>query len=87
MGFNDFLNSLGNKSQRDLKRDTPLCKQGQRGISGYQKAKINDELRARIDDVKKRVQDAVAPEKNRIAELRASVEEQDYEKREAIWEK
>lgn len=31
-------------------------------------------------------QDAVAPEKNRIAELRASVEEQDYEKREAIWE-
>ena len=41
MGFNDFLKSLfGNKSQRDLnKRDTPLCKQGQRGISGYRKAK------------------------------------------------
>ena len=86
MGFNDFLKSLfGNKSQRDLKEILPYVNKVKEAYPAIEKLS-DDELRARIDDVKKRVQDAVAPEKNRIAELRASVEEQDYEKREAIWE-
>ena len=86
MGFNDFLKSLfGNKSQRDLKEILPYVNKVKEAYPAIEKLS-DDELRTRIDDVKKRVQDAVAPEKNRIAELRASVEEQDYEKREAIWE-
>ena len=54
MGFNDFLKSLfGNKSQRDLKEILPYVNKVKEAYPAIEKLS-DDELRARIDDVKKR---------------------------------
>ena len=85
MAFIDILKKLfGNKSQRDMREIQPYVETIK---VAYEKIKplTNDELRAKIDEVKQSLQDAVAPEKSRIAQLKAEVETLPYEKREGYW--
>ena len=75
MAFNDFLKKiLGNKAQRDLKEITPFVEKIK---AAYEEIKhlSNDELRARTELLKIRIQEYVAPERERIAELKEGIEE------------
>ena len=85
MAFVDILKKLfGNKSQRDMREIQPYVESIK---TAYETIKplSNDELRAKIDEVKQEIQDAVASEKERIAQLKAEVETLPYEKRESYW--
>ena len=74
LGINEFLTKLfGNKSQRDLKEITPWVDKVKAVYPSIQ-ALSNDELRARVDVIKQRIQDAVADEKAKVNELRGSIE-------------
>ena len=86
MGFNDLLKKMfGNKSQRDLKEIEPYI-QKIKAISPELETLTNDELRHRVDVVKQHIQDTVAPDRQRVAELKEHVETLDYDKRESTWE-
>ena len=85
LGINEFLTKLfGNKSQRDLKEITPWVDKVKAVYPSIQ-ALSNDELRARVDVIKQRIQDAVADEKAKVNELRGSIDTKELEEREAIW--
>ena len=85
MGFNDFLTKLfGNKSQRDLKEITPYVEKVKAVYPSIQ-VLSNDELRAKVDEIKQRIQDYVADERARVEELRAGIDNKELEEREAIW--
>ena len=85
MGFNDFLKKiLGNKAQRDLKEITPFV-DAIKAVYDEIKNLSNDELRNRTELLKTRIQDYVATEVNRIAELKASIEETEIDLREKIY--
>ena len=85
LGINEFLTKLfGNKSQRDLKEITPWVDKVKAVYPSIQ-ALSNDELRARVDVIKQRIQDAVADEKAKVNELRGSIDTKELEAREAIW--
>ncbi|MBR4070322.1 MAG: preprotein translocase subunit SecA, partial [Bacteroidaceae bacterium] len=85
MGLNDFLKKLfGNKSQRDIKEVDPYIKKIKAIYPELQKLS-NDELRARIDVVKQNLQNRVAAERERIATIKAEIENTDYDKRAPMW--
>ena len=85
LGINEFLTKLfGNKSQRELKEITPWVDKVKAVYPSIQ-ALSNDELRARVDVIKQRIQDAVADEKAKVNELRGSIDTKELEEREAIW--
>lgn len=86
MGLNDFLAKLfGNKSQRDLKELTPYVSKINKEYERIQQLS-NDELRARTTAMRQEIQDYVQEERNKINELKASVDEKDLSEREKIWE-
>ena len=86
MGFNDILKKLfGNKALRDLKETEPYVDKI-KAVYETIKALSNDELRAHADTLKQRVQDYVAPQRDKIAELRASIEETEINQREKIYD-
>lgn len=85
MGFNDFLGKIfGNKAQRDLKEITPFVDKIKAVYTEISNLS-NDELRARTETLKARIQEYVAVEVNRIAELKASIEETEINLREKIY--
>ncbi|MBR6750226.1 MAG: preprotein translocase subunit SecA [Bacteroidaceae bacterium] len=85
MGFNDFLKKIfGNKSQRDIKEVEPYIKKI-KAIYPTLENLSNDELRLRIDVVKQNLRDRVAPERARIATIKAEIETIDYDKRAPLW--
>ncbi|ADQ78540.1 protein translocase subunit secA [Paludibacter propionicigenes WB4] len=85
MGFNEFLGKLlGNKSQRDLKEISPYVDKIKAAYSEIVSL-TNDELRARTETIKTRIQDYVAKETARVAELKASIEETEIDLREKIY--
>ena len=85
MAFNDFLKKiLGNKAQRDLKEITPFVDKI-KAIYGEITKLSNDELRARTELLKIKIQDFVAPEVARIAELKAGIEEIEIDLREKTY--
>ena len=85
MGFNDFLGKiLGNKSQRDLKEITPYVDKI-KAVYSEIVSLSNDELRARTETIKIRIQDYVAKETARVAELKASIEDTEIDLREKIY--
>ena len=87
MGFTDFFKSLfGDKSSRDLKKIMPIVEQIKAVYPEIEKL-TNDELRARIDEVRNTLKESVAPQREKIAELKQHVETLDYEEREPVWEK
>jgi preprotein translocase subunit SecA len=85
MGFNEFMTKLfGNKSQRDLKEIDPYVNKIKAIYPEIQRLS-NDELRAKTDEIKQRIQDYVATENARVEELRKGIEEKELEERETIW--
>ena len=85
MGFNEFLGKVfGNKGQRDLKEITPFVDKI-KAVYDEITTLTNDELRARTETLKTRIQDFVAPEVARIAELKAVIEETEINLREKIY--
>ncbi|MCC8142663.1 MAG: preprotein translocase subunit SecA [Tannerellaceae bacterium] len=85
MGFIEFMTKLlGNKSQRDLKEITPYVDKI-KAVYPSIEALSNDELRARIDEIKIRIQEYVAAERAQVEELRQGIDNKELEEREAIW--
>ncbi|MDR2683422.1 MAG: preprotein translocase subunit SecA, partial [Dysgonamonadaceae bacterium] len=85
MGFNDILSKLfGNKSQRDLREIDPYVRKILAVYPEIEKL-THDELRERTQIIMQRIQDVVASEKTKIAELKASIEELELEEREKVW--
>ncbi len=85
MGFIEFLSKMfGNKSQRDLREIMPYVDKV-KAIYPEIEGLSNDALRARTEVLKQRLVDAVSQDKQRIAELKASVEEIEIEKREKVY--
>ena len=85
MGFNDFLGKLlGSKGQRDLKEITPFVDKIKAAYVEIATLS-NDDLRARTETLKTRIQDYVAAEVDRIAELKANIEETEIDLREKIY--
>ena len=85
MGFNEFMTKLfGNKSQRDLKEITPYVDKIKAVYPSIQQLS-NDELRAKTDEIKQRIQDYVANERAQVEELRKGIDDKELEEREAIW--
>lgn len=85
MGLGDlFKKIMGNKAQRDMKEISPEVEKIKAAYENI-KTLSNDELRARTEVLKAKIQDAVAPENNRIAELKASIEETELHLREKIY--
>ncbi|MCC8153736.1 MAG: preprotein translocase subunit SecA [Tannerellaceae bacterium] len=85
MGFNEFIAKLfGNKSQKDLKEIEPYV-QKIKNVYPAIEALSHDELRAKTDEIKQRIQDYVAQERAEVEQLRASIEDKELEEREAVW--
>jgi Preprotein translocase subunit SecA (ATPase, RNA helicase) len=85
MGFNDILSKFfGNKAQRDLKEIDPYVKKIKAAYPEIEKLS-NDELRARAEAIKQKIQDAVSTEKSKIEELKNGIEELELEDREKVW--
>ncbi len=85
MGFNEFMTKLfGNKSQRDLKEITPYVNKIKAVYPSIQQLS-NDELRAKTDEIKQRIQDYVAVERAEVEKIRQGIEDKELEEREALW--
>jgi len=85
MGFADILTSLfGNKSQRDLKEINPYVDRIKTVYPEIERLS-HDELRAKTAEIRQEIQDYVATEKNKIAELKAGVEALEIDQREETW--
>ena len=70
MGFLDVLSKLfGNKSQRDLKEITPWVERI-KAVYPEIDALSNDELRERTAQLRQRIQEYVAKEREEVASLR-----------------
>ena len=85
MGIINILTKLfGNKSERDLREITPYVRKIT-DIYPEIEALSNDELRARSQQIRTRVQEYVKEEKQRIEDLRKDIDEKELEEREAVW--
>ncbi len=85
MGFNEFMTKLfGNKSQRDLKEITPYVEKI-KAVYPSIKVLSHDELRAKTEEIKQRIQDYVAEERKQVETLREGIDNKELEERETIW--
>ena len=86
MNINKFLKSLfGDKSSRDMRLIQPLVETVKKVYPDIQKLS-NDELRAKTKEIQKYVQDAAQAQKDKIAQLKANIEETPIDEREPIFE-
>ncbi|MEA4936189.1 MAG: preprotein translocase subunit SecA [Paludibacter sp.] len=86
MAFNDILKKIfGNKAQRDLKEIEPYVAKVKVAYENVIRLS-NDELRELSENLKQRIKDYIAPEVNRIEELKSSVETTEINLREKIYE-
>ncbi len=86
MNLNKFLKSLfGDKSSRDMKLIQPLVEKVKAVYPDIQKLD-NDELRAKSKEIQTYVQDAGKPYREKIAELRAKIEDTPIDEREPIFD-
>ena len=85
MGFNSLISKLfGNKSSRDMREIQPWVEKVKAAYPEIS-ALSNDELRAATLALKEKIQGSVSKERAKIAELKASIEDTELEKREAIF--
>ena len=85
MNFNKFLRSLfGDKSSRDMKLIQPLVEKVKAVYPEIQ-ALNNDELRAKSKEIQNYVQESANEQKEKIAELKATIEDTPLDEREAIF--
>lgn len=85
MGIGDFFKKIvGNKAQRDMKEVSPDV---ERIKAAYENIKglTNDELRARTEILKNKIQEAVASENAQITKLKAGIEETELHLRENVY--
>ena len=85
MGFNEFISKIfGNKASRDMCEIQPWVEKV-KAVYPTIAAMSNDELRAATQALKEKIQNTVTAERARIAELKASIENTELEKREAVF--
>ncbi len=85
MNFNKLLKSLfGDKSSRDMKLIQPLVEKVKAVYPEIEKLS-NDELRAKSKEIQTYVQDAGKPYREKIAELKAKIEDTPIDEREPIF--
>ncbi|MBQ6062904.1 MAG: preprotein translocase subunit SecA [Prevotella sp.] len=85
MNFNKFLKSLfGDKSTRDMKLIQPMVEVVKSHYDEI-KALSNDDLRAKTKEIQQFVQAAAKEEKDKIEELKATIEDTPLDEREAIF--
>ena len=85
MNFNKILKAIfGDKSTRDMKLIQPYVEKVKAAYPEI-KALSNDELRAKTKEIQQYVQDAGKEQREKIAELRATIEATPLEEREAIF--
>ena len=85
MNFNKFLKSLfGDKSTRDMKLIQPLVEKA-KALSSKIEAMSNDELRQRTKELQQQVQSSATEQKNKIAELKATIENTPIDERADIF--
>ena len=85
MNFNKFLKSLfGDKSSRDMKLVQPLVEKV-KAVSPEVEKLDNDALRARTKAIQQQVQDSAKEQKEKIAQLKASIEDTPIDEREPIF--
>ena len=85
MNFTKILKSLfGDKSSRDMKLIQPLVEKA-KSFTPQIQAMSNDELRARTKEIQQQVQQAAHEQKEKIAELKATIEDTPIDEREAIF--
>ena len=86
MNFNKILKSLfGDKSTRDMKLIQPLVEKVKSVYPDIQKLS-NDELRAKSEEIQAYVQGAGKPYREKIAELKAKIEDTPIDEREPIFD-
>ena len=88
MGINTLLSKFfGNKADRDLKEIAPYIQQIKEVYPQIEKLD-NDALRARTNELKARIANASATELNRIAGIRASIEDESvpFDEREVLYD-
>ncbi|MCR5642020.1 MAG: preprotein translocase subunit SecA [Prevotella sp.] len=85
MNFNSILKSLfGDKSSRDMKLIQPLVEEVKAFTPQIEKMS-NDELRARSKEIQKQVQAAAHEQKEKIAQLKSTIEDTPIDEREDIF--
>ena len=85
MNFNKILKSLfGDKSSRDMKLIQPLVEKVKEAYPAI-KELSNDELRAKTKEIQKYVQDSANEQKEKIEQLKATIEDTPIDEREAIF--
>ena len=85
MGFNDFIGKLfGNKNTRDMREIQPWVEKVKKAYVEIEKL-TNDGLRAKTQELKKRIRQSATEENAKIAELKAKVEETEIEEREQLF--
>ena len=85
MNFNKILKSLfGDKSSRDMKLIQPLVEKV-KAVSPKVEALDNDALRQRTKELQQQVQSSATEQKNRIAELKAKIEDTPIDERADIF--
>jgi len=85
MNFNKILKTLfGDKSSRDMKAIQPLVEKA-KSFTPQVQALSNDELRQRTKAIQQQVQAAAKEQKDKIAELKATIEDTPIDEREAIF--
>ena len=85
MNLNSILKSLfGDKSSRDMKAIQPLVEKAKTFTPQVQ-ALSNDELRARTKAIQQQVQQSAAEQKEKIAQLKSTIEDTPIDEREEIF--
>ena len=85
VNFTKILKSLfGDKSSRDMKLIQPLVEKA-KSFTPQVEAMSNDELRARTKAIQQQVQAAAHEQKEKIAKLKATIEDTPIDEREAIF--
>ncbi len=86
MSLNSFLTKIfGNKSQRDLKEIRPIVNiilKKQQELESLSA----DELREKINEVRRDIKSVTKPNEDRIKEIRDEVEKLDVDKRQPLWD-
>ena len=85
MNFNKFLKSLfGDKSSHDMKLIQPFVEKA-KSLAPQVEAMSNDELRARTKAIQQQVQESAKEQKDKIAQLKATIEDTPIDERESIF--
>ena len=88
MGFSNILKKIfGDQSERAVRPLWNRLEKEIRPISEEIKSISNDELRARIDNIRNDIRGEAQKYKDQMSEIRAEIETLDYDKREPLWKK